>query len=87
MNYSEALYELKKGKKLARRGWNGKNMFLYFVPETGHVPHTETSMSLVNKEGLVPYESYIAICTAKGTIVPWCCSQTDMLSEDWFIVE
>lgn len=28
MNFSEALTALKSGSKLARTGWNGKNMFV-----------------------------------------------------------
>lgn len=87
MDYSKALYELKKGKKLARHGWNGKHMFIYYVPRGEYPPHTEIAKELANTDGLVPHEAYIAIKTVRGTVVPWFCSQTDMLAEDWFIVE
>lgn len=87
MDYSQALYEIKKGKKLARKGWNGKNMFIYYVPEGGYPAHTDIARELENIDGLVPYEAYIAIRTVRGTVVPWLCSQTDMLAEDWYIVE
>ncbi|MTO24509.1 DUF2829 domain-containing protein, partial [Turicibacter sanguinis] len=32
MNFGQVLELLKQGKKVARRGWNGKGMFLYYVP-------------------------------------------------------
>lgn len=31
MNFSEALINLKEGGKIAREGWNGKQMFLFLV--------------------------------------------------------
>jgi Protein of unknown function (DUF2829) len=31
MNFGQALEALKQGKKVARRGWNGKGMFIYLV--------------------------------------------------------
>ena len=41
----------------------------------------------VNENGLVEYGAYIAMKTAQGNVVPWLASQTDMLSEDWNVVE
>lgn len=32
MNFSEALELIKQGKKLSREGWNGNNIFVYYVP-------------------------------------------------------
>ena len=74
------------GKKIARDGWNGKGMFLYHVPAAAYPPSTE-----VAKEAFcgsdVPYGAYIAMKTAQGNVVPWLASQTDMLADDWKIVE
>ena len=36
-----ALSYFKDGKKVARSGWNGKNMFIYYVPEGNYSPATE----------------------------------------------
>ena len=33
------------------------------------------------------YRAYIAMKTAQGNVVPWLASQTDMLAEDWVVVE
>ena len=86
MNFGLAIEAAKMGKKIAREGWNGKGMFLYHVPAAAYPPSTE-----VAKEAFcgsdVPYGAYIAMKTAQGNVVPWLASQTDMLSDDWKIVE
>ena len=86
MNFGLAIEAAKMGKKIAREGWNGKGMFLYHVPAAAYPPSTE-----VAKEAFcgsdVPYGAYIAMKTAQGNVVPWLASQTDMLADDWKIVE
>ena len=86
MDFGDAVRALKDGKKVARKGWNGKGMFLYFVPAGNYSPCTEVAKQLVNEDGLVPYAPYIAMKTAQGYVVPWLASQTDILSDDWEIV-
>ncbi len=39
--FGYALDMLKCGKKVARRGWNGKGMFVYYVPENSYPARTE----------------------------------------------
>lgn len=76
MNFGQAIEALKKGKKVAREGWNGKGMWLrLIIPEKSDI-----DMGLEN----LPY---IEMKTADNKLVPWLASQTDMLSEDWTIVE
>ena len=87
MNFGKALEALKEGKKVAREGWNGKGMFLYYVPVGAYAPCTSVAKTLVNSDGKVEYGAYIAMKTAQGNVVPWLASQTDMLSEDWVIVD
>ena len=86
MNFGKALFWLKGGFKLRRRGWNGKEQFIYYVPEGAYPPCSEAGETLVNEKGLVEYRDYIAIKTVQGTVVPWVASQTDLLAEDWEIV-
>ena len=87
MDFGDAVRALKDGKKVARTGWNGKGMFLYFVPAGNYKPCTEIANTIVNEDGLVPYAPYIAMKTVQGYVVPWLASQTDILSDDWEIVE
>ena len=70
-NFGEAISELKKGNKVTRKGWNGKNMWLEL-----QVPDANSKMTL----------PYIYMKTADNNQVPWLASQTDMLSEDWEVI-
>jgi hypothetical protein len=86
--FSEALEALKAGKRILRRGWNGKNMFLYLVGEGRYPPTTETGKLIAQGhiDGLVPYRPYIAMFTVDQDVVPWVASQSDLLMEDWLIL-
>ena len=70
-NFGEAISELKKGNKVTRKGWNGKNMWLGL-----QIPDANSKMTL----------PYIYMKTADNNQVPWLASQTDMLSEDWEVI-
>lgn len=85
-DFGEALKFLKGGQCVARKGWNGKNMFLYYVSEGKYPVKMEAAKPLADENGLVSYGAYIAMKTAQGNVVPWLASQTDMLSEDWVLL-
>ena len=87
MTFGLALEAMKKGQRVARAGWNGKGQFLFLVK--GKSLEYETAASLACLEGMeVHHPDVIAIKTTVGDIqVGWLASQTDMLAEDWKIVE
>lgn len=85
-DFGEAIAVLKNGGKVARGGWNGKGMFLYYVPESAYPPVTEIARATFNGNN-VPYGAYIAMKTAQNNVVPWLASQTDMLADDWYEIE
>ena len=82
MNFGQAIEALKQGKKVSRTGWNGKGMFLLYVPSE--------KWGIIDKIGLgIPkgnLSPWIGMKTADGKFVPWLASQTDILVEDWEIV-
>lgn len=82
MDFGNALCILKDGGIVTRKGWNGKGMFLYYVPEGNYLPCTDAARWAFKGEA-VPYGAYIAMKTAQGNVVPWLASQTDLLAEDW----
>lgn len=86
MDFGLALEAVKQGKRIARKGWNGKGMFLYYVPAAAYPPSTDVAKAAFGGEN-VPYGAYIAMKTAQGNVVPWLASQTDMLAVDWYIVD
>lgn len=67
-----AVQFMESGKAVARQGWNGKGMWLRL-----QVPDAHSKMSL----------PYVYMKTADGKLVPWLCSQTDLLAKDWVVVE
>lgn len=91
MNFGEALEVLKSGGKVARAGWNGKGMFLLLVKGTdGILPREGTPYAdlLVAPSGVVNINPHIDMKTATGEMQPgWLASQSDMLSDDWCIVD
>ena len=89
LDFGMALIALKRGECVARRGWNGKGMFL-----TLQSGSTVDGDDMCN-EGAKNYYSgckcniapHIDMKAADGTyVVGWLASQTDMLAEDWEIV-
>lgn len=86
-DFGRAIQKLKAGYKIARSGWNGKGMFLYYVPENSYPASCNTLKTLegVFPDDLVPYQAYIAMKTVQNTVVPWLASQTDVLADDWVI--
>lgn len=76
ITFGLAIEALKKGLKVARKGWNGKDMWLDLVP-------ADKYEALRISNGLLPW---IGMKTADNCFVPWLASQTDMLSDDWEIV-
>ncbi len=72
--------------RVRRAGWNGKGMYLVY--QAGYpdgIPiNKNTSDATGIPEGTVcKFMPYIMMCTAQGDFVPWLCSQTDLLAEDW----
>lgn len=94
MTFGLAIEALKAGKRVARDGWNGKGIWLSLSCDgTREVP-AENFWSPHNAEharqsgGKATVLPSITMKTATGEILMgWLASQTDMLAEDWQIVE
>jgi hypothetical protein len=87
MNFGEAIEALKLGKKVCRKGWNGKGMFLYLVSAGSYPVKMDAAKSIADENGNVNYGPYVALKAANGSVYPWNASQADMLSNDWEVVE
>ncbi len=76
LTFGLAIEALKKGHKVARQGWNGKGMWLKLIP-AGNAMYCGYDM-----------QDCIGMKTANNVMQPgWLASQTDILAEDWVIVE
>jgi hypothetical protein len=85
MDFGEAIKLLKEGKKVARKGWNGKGMFIYLTRGREITEaRDEVPTIVINKNGSCKLCDHIDMKAADDSIIcGWLASQTDMLSEDW----
>lgn len=86
MNFGQALSALKEGKRVVRDGWNGKGMFLFLVPGSTFKVNRYPLLGIYPLDTKIEYQAHIDIRTAQGTIVPWLASQSDVLAEDWEVL-
>jgi hypothetical protein len=82
MNFSEALNLIKKGKKLQRKNWNGKDMWIT-VCYSYTVHDVPFNIDWNAERKMLPF---IIMKTVDNNIVPWLASQTDILAEDWILI-
>lgn len=80
MDFGNAIRELKNGKSLYRKGWNGKNICIKLMKASDSLDMTQdyiyidtTDLKTNNRD-------------APKNMVPWLASQTDMLADDWEVV-
>jgi len=85
MNFGQAIDILKAGGKVARHGWFGRDMFLYYVPASKFIVNRPPLLGIYPPGTEIGYSAHIDMKTAQGYCVPWLCSQTDMLAEDWVV--
>lgn len=86
LSFSDALEHIKAGGKVARSGWNGKDMFVFLVPGSTFKVSRAPLLGIYPEGTEINYHAHIDMRTADGQIVPWLASQTDILANDWGIV-
>ena len=84
MSFGMAIEAMKKGKKVARRGWNGKNQHIELATR---ISYMTADGVFVNVEHEAIGNKAIAFCGTSGVQMGWLASQADMLADDWEIVE
>ena len=86
--FGQALRRLAFGDCVQRRGWNGKGMHLFLV--NGIAMNQALNNYLDdpdNTKNNTSVRDAIYMLTADNQLVPWVASQTDLLAEDWVVVE
>jgi hypothetical protein len=89
LSFGDAIKYLKVGYKVARKGWNGKGMWIAISNGNSALeadkfwnPHARDHAE--KQDGFASVDPYIIMKTASGSILMgWLASQTDMLAEDW----
>ena len=86
ISFGLAIEAMRKGFKVAREGWNGKAMFIFLVPGSTFKVNRPPLLGIYSEGTEINYCSHIDMKTTDGKIVPWLASQTDVLAEDWSIL-
>ena len=84
MSFGLAIEAMKKGKKVARRGWNGKNQHIELATR---ISYMTSEGVFVNVEHEAIGNKAIAFCGTSGVQMGWLASQADMLADDWEVVK
>lgn len=97
MDFGEAIKAMKSGHKVAREGWNGKGMFIVYMPPLYLPPYNtadtarkvnDRTAKWIGTDTPLDSQGYIAMFTAQKKWQPgWLASQADILSDDWEIVD
>lgn len=82
--FDEAIKYLKRGFKLKRKGWNGKNQYIEIA---SNISYKSTDDEIVNAEHNDIGNMAIAFVGTSGIQLGWLASQADMLANDWMFVE
>jgi hypothetical protein len=93
VSFGSAIILLKLGCKVARKGWNGKGMWLILAPGSENIkPVAGTPYSkagLTEEIQILPHiDMFTVDSSGRRAMLPgWLASQTDMLSNDWTLAE
>lgn len=83
-SFGEAIKYLKRGFKVARKGWNGKKQYIQLA--TG-ISYKTADNEIVNCEHDAIGNMAVAFVGTSGVQMGWLASQADMLAEDWMFVK
>lgn len=78
--FSDAIKYVKRGLKVARKGWNGKKQYIQLATD---ISYKSADGEIVNCEHEAIGNMAIAFIGTSGVQMGWLASQADMLAEDW----
>lgn len=82
LTFGQAIEALKNQNKISRSGWNGKGMYVVLAGCTQDPLYSRTAP--VQE---VPIEDFMAIRTVTGQYNTWVPSVSDVLANDWQIIQ
>ncbi len=87
LTFGLAVEAMKKGYKVARKGWNGSGMFVYLVQGSRFTVNRAPLLGIYPEGTEINYRPHMDLRTADGSIATWAPSGSDALAEDWYVVE
>ena len=82
-----AVKQMNHGLRIRRKGWNGKGMFIFLVPGSRFEVNSPPLLGIYPPGTVINYQAHVDMKTATGEIVPWLCSQSDLLAIDWALYQ
>ena len=82
--FGDAIKYVKRGLKVKRKGWNGKNQYIQLA--TG-ISYKTADKTIVNCDHEAIGNKAVAFVGTSGVQMGWLASQADMLAEDWMFVD
>lgn len=83
MDFGQAIAAVREGKRIARRGWNGKNQYVELAT---NISYKRWAGEIVNVNHDAIGSAALAFVGTSGVQLGWLASQADMLADDWYIV-
>lgn len=83
-SFGEAIKYLKRGHKVARKGWNGKKQYIQLA---SGISYKAPTGDIVNCEHDAIGNMAVAFVGTSGVQMGWLASQADMLADDWVFAE
>ena len=83
-SFSDAIKYLKRGLKVARKGWNGKKQYVQLA---AGISYKTAEGEIINCDHDAIGNKAIAFVGTSGVQMGWLASQADMLAEDWIFAE
>lgn len=93
-SFGDAIKYMKRGLRVARKGWNGKGMYVFYASDFQF--GTKADLSEFNptedpecteKNKVYVYDCLVLRTADKKLQPGWLASQSDMLAEDWMFID
>ena len=95
LSFSSAIWALKNGKPICRRGWNGKGMFVVkqipahitedIIPKMQSLPQSAKDILMSRENPHIDYTNQLLLIQKDGHADSWAPSSSDVLAEDWMV--
>lgn len=96
LTFGQAVTALNDGRRVSREGWNGKGLFIFkqvpseidaeVVPKMQSLPQSVKD-EFIKRGGNIRYKNQLAMVYPDNTIYGWVASPSDVLENDWCILD
>lgn len=84
MDFGGAIKQVKRGKCIARRGWNGKNQHIEIARD---ISYRAPNGDIINPDHEAIGNRALVFVGTSGSQMGWLASQADMLADDWYVIK